>query len=98
MQTSYGILQYFCNLLIVVIVPPGSSDDIHFKLPGDDVGDVLAMRSRPSEAKGKANINVEPPFKSETDERPISWIQGELAVGPSQISGIKKTAPPCLPN
>ena len=64
------------------------------QFPGDDVDDVLAVRGCPSESKGKAHIDVEPPSK----RKQMSGKSGELAVGPGDIGGIKKTTPACLPN
>ena len=51
------------------------------QFPSDEVGDVLAVRSCPPEAKGQANISEESALKLKTDYGPDGWVKGKLPLG-----------------
>ena len=50
------------------------------------------MKSHPSESDWKADVDGVSALEPETDEQPVSRIQGQLAIGSCYISGIQETA------
>ena len=77
----YGLVCGYASEVVNV------AEDSHFpavERPCDEAGDILEVSCHPKENR-KADVSLVSPFEGEANQRPVSTVQGQFAVGPSNI-------------
>ena len=80
-----GCCGLVCGYTSEVVDVAEDSGSLAVELPGDEVGDILAVNCCPTEANWQADVSVVSSVEGEANQWPVPGVQGKLPVGPSHM-------------